>query len=90
MSPGWFRGWRGFRRTAGLDHRRVLVRAILDLPPACRDVFVLHRFEHMPLDEIAAHLRVNRALAEAHLAEALVHLCRAVDEADARQSSERS
>jgi RNA polymerase sigma-70 factor (ECF subfamily) len=65
------------------------VRAIQQLPPECRDVFVLHRFADMPLDQIAAQLRIDRASAEAHLAEALVHLCRAVDEAEARRSSER-
>lgn len=90
MSLGWFRCWRGFRRAAEPDGRRFLVRAIQQLPPECRDVFVLHRFGDMPLDEIAALLRIDRASAEACLAEALVRLCRAVDEAEARQSSERS
>jgi DNA-directed RNA polymerase specialized sigma24 family protein len=66
------------------------VRAIRQLPPDCGDVFVLHRFGDIPLDEIAAHLRIDRASAEARLAEALVRLCRAVDEAEVRQSSERS
>lgn len=90
MSLGWSRRWRAFRRTAGPDHHRALVRAIQQLPPECRGVFVLHRFEGWSLDEIAAHLRIDRASAEALLAEALVRLCRAVDEAEARQSSERS
>lgn len=90
MSLGWFRGLRGFRRAARPDLRRVLVRAIRQLPPDFRDVFVLHRFEDMPLDEVAAHLRIDRALAEARLAEALAQLCRAVDEAEAPRASERS
>ena len=90
MSLGWFRGSRGFRWAAEPDGRRVLVRAIQKLPPECRDVFVLHRFGDIPLDEIAAHLGIDQAVAEARLAEALVLLCRAVDEAEARQSSERS
>lgn len=89
MSLGWFRCWRGFRRAAQPDGRRVLVRAIQQLPPDCRDVLVLHRFGDMPLDEVAAHLGIDRASAEARLAEALVRLCRAVDEAEARHSSER-
>ena len=90
MSLRWFRGCRGFRWAAEPDDRRVLVRAIQQLPPECRDVFVLHRFGDMPLDRVAAHLRIDRASAEAGLAEALVRLCSAVDEAEARQSSERS
>lgn len=89
MSLGWFRCGRGFRQAAEPDGRRVLVRAIQQLPPDCRDVFVLHRFNDMPLDEIAAHLGIDQALAEARLAEALVRLCRTVDEAEARHSSER-
>lgn len=89
MSLGWLRDWRGFRRAAEPDHGRVLLRAIRQLSPDCRDVFVLHRFDGMSLDEIAGHLRIDRALVEARLAEALVLLCRAVDEADARQASDR-
>lgn len=90
MSLCWFRCWRGFRRAAEPDGRRVLVRAIQQLPPECRDVFVLHRFGHMPLDKVAAHLRIDRASTEARLAESLVRLCRAVDEAEAPRASERS
>lgn len=89
MNLGRFRCWRGFKRITEPDHRRVLVRAIRQLPPDCRDVFALHRFEDMSLDEVAAHLRIGHAVAEARLAEALVRLCRAVDEGEARQSAER-
>lgn len=90
MSLGWFRCWRGRRQAAEPDERRrALVRAIQRLPTECRDVLVLHRFKDMPLDVIAAHLGIDQALAEARLAEALVRLCRAVDEAEARQPSER-
>lgn len=88
MSLGWFRCGRGVRWAAKPDGRRVLMRAIQHLPPECRDVFVLHRFEDRSLAEIAEHLRIDHALVEARLAEALVQLSRAVDEADARRSSE--
>lgn len=90
MSLGWFRCGLGFRQPAQPDGRRILVRAIQQLPPGCRDVFVLHRFEDMPLAEVAAHLGIDQALAEARLAEALARLCCAVYEAEARQASERS
>ncbi|QBX36301.1 hypothetical protein E4M02_12075 [Brevundimonas sp. S30B] len=90
MSLGGVRCWLGFRRAAEPTGHRVLVRAIQQLPPQCRDVFILHRFGDMPLEEVAMHLGIDRASAEAHLAEALVRLCRAVDETEARQSSERS
>lgn len=90
MSLGWFRCERGFRQAAEPDGRRVLVRAIQQLPPEFRDAFVMHRFGDMPLDEVAAHLGIDQGLAEARLAEALARLCRAVDEAEARQAPERS
>ena len=80
------RFWRRLGRAPKARCRRALVRAIVHLPPECRDVFVLHRFEDMPLNEVAAHLGIDRASAEARLAEALARLCRAVDEAEARQS----
>lgn len=80
--------WR-FRRAVAAHRRHVLVQAIQQLPPECRDVFVLHRYEDMPLEEIAAHLRIDHALAETRLVEALNRLCRALDEAEARPSSER-
>ena len=90
MSLGRFRCLRGFRRGGEPHYCRVLVQAIRQLPPGCRDVFTLHRFGNMPLDEVAAHLRIDRASAEMRLADALIRLCRAVDEADARQSPERT
>nr|WP_255552775.1 sigma factor-like helix-turn-helix DNA-binding protein [Brevundimonas sp. BAL450] len=59
--------------------RRALVRAIVELPPECRDIFVLKRFTGMSLDQIVEHLGLDREVAEARLAAALVQLCRAVD-----------
>jgi len=85
MSLGWFRGWRAFRRTAGPDHHRVLVRGIQQLSLDCRDVFVLHRFEGWSLDEIAEHLQIDPAAAEARLAKAMVQLSREVEEAEAQR-----
>ncbi|WP_052748112.1 sigma factor-like helix-turn-helix DNA-binding protein [Brevundimonas diminuta] len=76
-------------RTSRSRQRRALVAAVRDLPPKCRDVFVLHRFGSMSLDEIAAHLGIDRALAEARLVEALVRLSRAVDNAVGGEASER-
>lgn len=72
-----------FWRRLGLDPkaraRRALVRAIVHLPPDCRDVFVLKRFTGMSLDEITEHLDLDRDVVEARLAQSLAQLCRAVD-----------
>lgn len=77
------------RRSVEDRHRRILVRAIRRLPRAGRDVFVLHRFTGLSLDQIAEHLGVDHQAVEARLAEALVRLCRAVDEAGDCEPSER-
>lgn len=70
--------------------RRVLARAIRRLPRHCRDIFVLQRFAGMPLEQIAEHLGIDQQAVEARLAEALVRLSRAVDEAGGGGASEGS
>lgn len=70
--------------------RQVLVRAIRRLPRRSRNVFVLHRFAGMPLEQIAEHLGVENRVVEARLAEALLQLSRAVDKAGGAEATERS
>ncbi len=77
------------RRSAEERQRRVLVRAIRRLPRDCRDVFVLHRFAAIPLEQIAEHLGIDQRAVEARLTEALVRLGWAVDEAGGCEPSER-
>ena len=74
------RFWRCWGRDPKARTRQALVRAIVRLPPDCRDVFVAKRFTGMSLDEIAEHLGLDRDVVEARLAAALVQLCRAVDD----------
>lgn len=79
MRQGALRFWRRLGRSPEARDRRALVRAIVHLPPDCRDVFVAKRFTGMSLDEIAEHLDLDRDVVEARLAQSLVQLCRAVD-----------
>lgn len=69
--------------------RRFLVQAIRRLPRHCRDVFVLHRFVGMPLEQIAEHIAIEDRAVETRLAEALVRLTRAVDEAAGSEPQKR-
>lgn len=82
--------WRRLREAREDRQRQVLVQAMRHLPRDCRDVFLLHRFAGMPLEQIAEHLGIDQQAVEACLAEALVRLSRAVDEADGRGESEGS
>lgn len=86
--PSWL--WRRMRESPEDRQRRVLVQAIRHLPRDCRDVFLLHRFAGLSLDQIAGHLSIDQQTVEARLAEALVRLSRAVDEAGGGGASEGS
>ncbi|WP_341022953.1 sigma-70 family RNA polymerase sigma factor [Brevundimonas diminuta] len=77
------------RQSAEERQRRALARAIRRLPRDCRDVFVLHRFAGMSLEQIAERLGIETRAVEEHLAEALVRLSRAVDEAASIRLPER-
>lgn len=80
--------WRRLRESAEDRERRVLVQAIRHLPRDCRDVFLLHRFSGLSLEQIAEHLGNDQQAVEARLAEALVRLSRAVDEVGGGGTSE--
>lgn len=49
---------------------RVLA-AIADLPPRCRQVFILHRFHDMSYRDIAAHCDISLKMVEKHIGKAL-------------------
>jgi len=55
---------------------RALAKGIGNLPPRCRDVFFLHRFEGLTHKEIASRLDISTKMVEAHLARAMLHLRR--------------
>jgi RNA polymerase sigma-70 factor (ECF subfamily) len=55
---------------------RTLTDGIGKLPPKCRDVFFLHRFEGLTHREIATNLGISVKMVEAHLARAMLHLRR--------------
>jgi RNA polymerase sigma-70 factor (ECF subfamily) len=55
---------------------RALAEGIGKLPPKCRDVFFLHRFEGLTQREIAGRLDISAKMVEAHLARAMLHLRR--------------
>ena len=56
------------------DFVRVAARAVVALPPRCRDVFVLSREHELTYAEIAATLGISVKTVESHMARALKHL----------------
>jgi|GEM_PF-673892 DNA-directed RNA polymerase specialized sigma24 family protein len=80
--------WRSIDRS-GLDRERRdiqparlerLQAAFASMPAPTRDVFAMHRFDDLPYDRIAIRLGIEVDEVEAHIAAALIHLCRALDD----------
>lgn len=58
-----------------LARQRLLLvtRAIAELPPKCRECFVLRRFEELDQQEIAERMGISRNMVEKHLRHAVAH-----------------
>jgi RNA polymerase sigma-70 factor (ECF subfamily) len=54
---------------------QLLYRAIQELPPKCRQVFLLHKFKERSHTEIAAQLGISKSMVEKHIIKAMAH-CR--------------
>lgn len=66
-----------------LDGKRKLAalsRAIADLPPVCRKVFVLRKVEGLPMKEVAARLKISVSTAEKHAVSGVVKCTRRLRE----------
>lgn len=58
------------------QQRLAIVRnAVEELPPRCREVFMLHKFEGLSHVEVAGHLGISRNMVEKHIIRGLAH-CR--------------
>lgn len=61
-----------------LDYKQrlnALDAAIAELPPKCREVFLLHKYDGLSHGEIAVRLGISRSMVEKHVMKALAH-CR--------------
>jgi len=54
----------------------LLSEAIKELPPRCRECFVLRRLQNLSQSEIAARLGITRGMVERHLRHAAVYCAR--------------
>lgn len=63
------------RVISGKQELALLKQAVLDLPPRCREVFILRKFEGLSQSEIAEKLAISRNMVEKHLRKALIQ-CR--------------
>jgi RNA polymerase sigma-70 factor (ECF subfamily) len=69
------------RRLLGAEALARAQAAIAALPPQCRRVFELHRFEGLKQREVAERLGVSATMVEKHMRRAMAALVSAVDDA---------
>ncbi len=55
------------------EQLRVFLQALEELPPKCRAVFLLQRYEGMSYSAVAQHLGVSVSAVEKHMMKALLH-----------------
>jgi RNA polymerase sigma-70 factor (ECF subfamily) len=60
----------------------LLSRAVEELPPRCRECFVMRRFDDLSQDEIAQRMGISRNMVEKHLRTAALHCARRLREHD--------
>ena len=62
---------------AGIDfkeRRTPAQKALAELSPRCREVFILHRFEQLTYKQIAQRLDISPRTVEHHIAKAVFHV----------------
>jgi RNA polymerase sigma-70 factor (ECF subfamily) len=60
------------RRAIGYERLARLLDAIADLPPRCREVFMLRKIHHLEFAQIEQRLGISRSMVEQHLQKALL------------------
>lgn len=70
------------RQLVARQRLALLAKAVSELPPRCRDCFILRRFDDLDPDEIAGRMGISRNMVEKHLRQALIHCTRRLREGD--------
>ena len=63
-----------FARLVAKEEMQLLLSAVQELPPRCREVFIMRRVEDLHQEEIARRLGISRNMVEKHLRVALRRL----------------
>lgn len=58
-----------------------LKKAIAELPPKCRQAFLMHKFENCSYLEIAVEMDISKNMVEKHIIKAIAHCRRSLDAA---------
>jgi RNA polymerase sigma factor (sigma-70 family) len=69
------------RQLSGEQAMAVMDAAVKQLPPKCRQAFLLHRIYDLPMDEVAARMDIGVCMARRYVARALEHVRYCLDAA---------
>jgi RNA polymerase sigma-70 factor (family 1) len=64
------------------ERQKLVQKALAELPPRCREVFILHRLENLTYRQIATQLDISPRTVEHHVANAVFHLRKAFSRDD--------
>lgn len=67
------------RKIIAEERLKILQKALSELPPDCRTVFLLHGIEGLKYSEIAARLGISISMVGKHLARAMRHCAERID-----------
>ena len=70
------------RQLAARQRLALLSKAIGELPPRCRECFILRRFDDLDHDQIARRMGISRNMVEKHLRLAVTHCAQRLRESD--------
>lgn len=63
-----------YRRIKAEQEWAVVSAALEELPPTCRDAFVMNRFENLSYSQIAVELGLSVSMIEKHVSHAISHM----------------
>lgn len=69
-------------RLANRDALDRVMRAIDELPPRAREIFILRKIDELPLEEVAQRVGISRSMVVRYLQQALRHCTARLDESE--------